>query len=194
MENQPMSKARLLLLLFIGFLGGCQLWQEPKKPEQPPTVQPRDYSATDLDSLIRYGEDLTKMTPPERLVECQQVDRMQLSNPRMGYRLHLVLGQMLLDDCGDPGTTLQNINAVTNEITDNRVRSWLVYVGELISRDRKEAATSAELEKQLKVVQSGKHKVHKDVKVRDNKIQTLENEVEELRSKLNALKSIEQKL
>ncbi|WP_228719818.1 surface-like protein [Methylococcus geothermalis] len=170
------------------------MWQPAKAPEQPVAAPPRDYAAMDLDALVRYSEDLSKMTPAERLPECQQVDRMQASNPRMGYRLHLLLAQMVTDGCGDASITLGNIRVVANEIEDGRVRGWLAYLGELVSRSNQAAAEKAELDKQLKEAQSGKHKVRKDAKAKDSKIQSLENEVEELRSKLNTLKSIEQKL
>ncbi|MDD2769744.1 MAG: surface-like protein [Methylococcus sp.] len=189
-----MYKAHILLLIMVSSLAGCQLFQPAKAPEQPVTPLLRDYGATDLDGLIRYSEDLAKMTPAERVPECQQVDRMQLSNPRMGYRLHLLLAQMVTDGCGEAAATLQNINAVPNEIGDAKVRSWLGYLGELVSRAKKQADEKAELDKQLKTAQTGKHKVHKDVKAKDSKIQNLESEVEELRNKLNALKSIERKL
>lgn len=189
-----MFKAHVLLILVAGLLAGCQLWQPAKPPEQPVAAPPRDYAATNLDALVRYSEDLARMTPAERLPECQQVDRMQASNPRMGYRLHLLLAQMVTTGCGDASVTLGNIRVVTNEIKDTRVRGWLAYLGELVSRSQKEAAEKAELDKQIKEAQSGKHKVRKDAKAKDSKIQNLESEVEELRSKLNTLKSIEQKL
>jgi hypothetical protein len=189
-----MFKARILLLSLASVLVGCQLFQPAKPPEQPAAVPARDYAATGLDELVRYGEDLSKMTSAERLPECQQVDRMQLSNPRMGYRLHLLLAQMVTDGCGEAAATLQNIKAVPNEIEDAKVRAWLAYLGELVARAKKQADEKAELDKQLKTAQTGKHKVRKDVKAKDSKIQNLENEVEELRTKLNALKSIEQKL
>jgi hypothetical protein len=189
-----MFKAHVLLILLAGLLAGCQLWQPTKPPEQPVADPPRDYAATGLDALVRYSEDLAKMTPAERLPECQQVDRMQASNPRMGYRLHLLLAQLITTGCGDASVTLGNIRVVINEIEDARVRSWLAYLGELVSRSQKEAAEKAELDKRLKEAQSGKHKVRKDSKAKDSKIQSLESEVEELRGKLNTLKSIEQKL
>ncbi|MDF9392091.1 surface-like protein [Methylococcus capsulatus] len=189
-----MSKVHILLVLLGGLVAGCQLWQPGKPLEQPVATPARDYAATDLDALVRYSEDLAGMVPAERLPECQQVDRMLATNPRMGYRLHLLLAQMVTPGCGDASVTLGNIKVVINEIADVRVRGWLAYLGELVARSQKEAAEKAELERQLKEAQSGKHKVRKDIRAKDSKIQSLENEVEELRSKLNTLKSIEQKL
>ncbi|AAU92025.1 MULTISPECIES: hypothetical protein [Methylococcus] len=189
-----MSKAHVLLALLAGLVAGCQLWRPAKPPEQPVAPAPRDYAATDLDALVRYGEDLARMAPAERLPECQQVDRMQASSPRMGYRLHLLLAQMVTTGCGDASVTLGNIKVVISEIEDLRVRAWLAYLSELVSRSQREAAEKAELDRQLKEAQSGKHKVRKDVRAKDSKIQSLESEVEQLRNKLNTLKSIEQKL
>jgi hypothetical protein len=189
------NKACFLLTLILGASSGCKNWFPAGSSEESPALPLElEYTTSDLDSLIRYGERLTKMSPVQRLAECRRLEGVQRSDSRIGYRLHLLVGQLLVPDCGDPLATAAALRSSEREVLDRHVDAWLSYLLELDGRVRRESSERAALEKRLKLGQVSEQRARREIKVRERQIQVLEARVQELQSKLEALKSIEKKL
>lgn len=188
------SKACFLLAVVLGTSSGCKNWFPAGSAESAASVLEPDYAAGDLDSLIRYGEKLTKMSPAQRLAECRRLEGMERSESRVGYRLHLLVAELLVPDCGDPQATAAALRSTEGEALDRHVDAWLSYLLELDGRLRREGSERAALEKRLKLGQVSEQRARREIKARERQIQVLEAQVRELQSKLEALKSIEKKL
>ncbi|HWO99546.1 MAG TPA: surface-like protein [Methylococcus sp.] len=187
------SKACFLLAVVLGASSGCKNWFPAGSAESPASVLEPEYAAGDLDSLIRYGENLTKMSLVQRLAECRRLQGMG-SESRIGYRLHLLMVELLVPDCGDPQATAAALRSTEGEALDRHVDAWLSYLLELDGRVRREGSERAALEKRLKLGQVSEQRARREIKARERQIQALEAQVRELQSKLEALKSIEKKL
>jgi hypothetical protein len=178
----------LSLVLFVVLLEACSAWNKKPAPPPPPPPPPEArYFDTDLEELVRYGEELVSMTDESRRAECAQVLNLMTPDERLGVRLHLLQIQMLDEGCGNRRQTLDALMAARASVTDEPLRNWIIFQERLLTLNQSLREENRKLDKHLK-------QAREKAAISRKRAKSMEGETRELQDKLDALKSIEQNL
>jgi hypothetical protein len=198
----------ITMAIFTSLLSSCNLSNEkPDKPISEPSPDAR-YSYQDLDSLLSYGDELAKLNENERLVECSHLKELGQTEQNLGWVLHLMLVQVMTDNCGDRRETLSKLKLTLSLIKDERTRQFIAIQEQILLRMEKKLDYTTQLNRQLKFSKQKIQKSHREIKTQeneiksreselkshDNEMKTRDTEMKRLQNKLNLLKSIENNL
>lgn len=183
-----MKSARPYRLFFpLVLLSACSAWKDKPLPPPPPPPPEARYQSAEQNELLRYGDELALMSAEARQAECARV--LELAGPEAGAgtHLHLLQIQMLVDGCGDQRANLAALATLQVNIADESTRRWLAFQEQVAARWQARDDRCKMLEKQLQ-------QTLKTVRTSRNRVKSRESEVQELKDKLDALKSIEENL
>ena len=135
----PGRSIGFVLLLFL-LLAGCA-HVKPDAQAQPSEGQPDDpYARSDLDELLGFGSGLDGQTPSARAEVCRALLKRQQEPPppaaQTGILLHLMTARLFSNACGDIPKILDGVDAIpASDITDGRVRQWVVVQAQALKRN-----------------------------------------------------------
>lgn len=153
----------------------------PVKPIAVPAPDP--YLRVDSDEMLRFGAELAKAGNTERKAICRDLLRREPDHPPPGLALHLLVGRTLSKSCGDIGTVLRWVSAISKDtLPDDRTR-WLVA---------KESAVLKELQRSMRAGAPGTARTPKPARVDCPPPQ--QDEASRLRQKLEEIRAIEKRL
>ncbi|WP_027147807.1 hypothetical protein [Methylobacter tundripaludum] len=145
------------------------------------------YAQSDFDELLAFGANMAKISPSSRAEVCRTLLKRQKNPPGAGIHLHLMVGRLLSDTCGEIPRILDGINAIPpGSLPDERMQRLVAIHTEALKRLQNVSRKPATLEHKQKTVQSvPESKDTPESKKDENRL---------LREKLEAIRSMEKHL
>ncbi|MGX2041464.1 hypothetical protein ACWJKU_15230 [Methylocaldum sp. MU1018] len=179
------SRATALIVLLA--ITGCAGFRSKEQADAALQAPEQKYASYVFEDLLRFSADIARLTPAERLSECQQLQQRYQADRSLGVRLHLFFAQAATEACGEIRNTAAIVDASLSELQDERLKALLIYQKEILTRLDNEIERRKHSERRVSHTVSKEKKAHRRLK-------TQESELKELQEKLNALKAIEQRL
>lgn len=181
----PMRNISLALSLLL--LAGCAQ-TNPGLDSRGGTARYNEpYAQSDFDELLAFGANMAKISPSSRAEVCRTLLKRQKAPPGTGVHLHLMVGRLLSDACGDISRILDGLASIPpDSLSDERVQKLVAIHTEALKRLQNVSRKVGTLERKQKSVQS----------VLESKDATAskKNENSLLREKLEAIRSMEKHL
>jgi len=171
----------LSLLLLTGCADFMSGW------EGQPDRYYASYAQSDFDELLGFGAHMAKMPPSSRAEGCRSLLKRQKNSPGTAIKLHLMVGRLLSDACGDISNILDGVDSIpSGSLPDERMQKFVAIHTEALKRLQNMSRKLGSLEHKQKTVQS----------VLESKDATgsKKNENRLLREKLEAIRSMEKHL
>ncbi|HEY8037602.1 MAG TPA: hypothetical protein VIF37_18640 [Methylobacter sp.] len=170
------------LALSLLLLSGCA---EFNAGDSDPYNDP--YAQSDFDELLAFGANMAKISPSSRTEVCRTLLKRQKNPPGAGIHLHLMVGRLLSDTCGDIPRILDGISSIPPaNLRDERMQRLVAIHTEALKRLQNAPRKTGTPERKQKQAQSAQES--KDASG-SNK-----NETRLLREKLEAIRSMEKHL
>ncbi|MGZ4980683.1 MAG: hypothetical protein ACXV8P_06115 [Methylobacter sp.] len=145
------------------------------------------YAQSDFDELLAFGANMSKISPSARAEVCHTLLKRQKNPPGAGIHLHLMVGRLLSDACGDIPKILSGVNAIPpGSIPDERMQRFVAIHTETLKRLQNVSRKVGTLEHKQKSVQS--------VLESKDTTESKKDETRLLREKLEAIRSMEKHL
>jgi hypothetical protein len=199
-----MQKISLLLSLLL--LAGCARfnsdWNEDSGRHDGPYMQ------SSFDELLAFGANMANIPPLSRSEVCSTLLKRQKDYPGTGIELHLMVGRLFSDTCGDIPEILKGVGSIPPEsLSDERVQKLVSIYTEALKRSHAVSIKLSSLERKHKKLQSvlesknvsrskknttiSKKNGDESKKTED---ESKKNETQLLREKLEAIRSMEKHL
>lgn len=178
---------RLLLLLPVIFgLSGCAEFNSAYSDRMAtPYYDP--YAESGIDELLAFGASMANMPDAGRADLCKSLLNTQKLSPSDGKQLHLMVGRLLSDACGDIPKILDGVNAVSPRYaSDERMQRLITIHTEALNRmhnQSKKLGTAEQKQKKVKTVVESKDAPEPKT-----------SETRLLREKLDAIRSMEKQM
>jgi len=151
------------------------------------------YAQSDFDELLAFGANMSKISPSARADVCHTLLKRQKNPPGAGVHLHLMVGRLLSDTCGDINKILSRVSAIPpGSIPDERMQRFVAIHTEALKRLQNVSRKVGTLERKQKSVQSVLDS--KDTNESKDTSDSKKNETRLLREKLEAIRSMEKHL
>jgi len=145
------------------------------------------YAQSDFDELLAFGANMAKISSSARADVCHTLLKRQKNPPGAGIHLHLMVGRLLSDACGDIAKILNGVNAIQpGSLSDERMQRLVAIHTEALKRLQNVSRRVGSLEHKQKSVQSVLESKDASSSKKD------ENRL--LREKLEAIRSMEKHL
>jgi len=145
------------------------------------------YARSDFDELLVFGANMANIPPSSRAEVCGLLIKRQKDSPGVGIQLHLMIGRLLSDTCGDISGILNEMSAIPpGSLTDEKVQKLVAINTETLKRMNSATKKLGSLERKRKTVQS----VLESKGANGSK----KNEARLLREKLEAIRSMEKQM
>ena len=145
------------------------------------------YAQSGIDELLAFGASMAGMPGPARADLCQSLINAQKLSPSEGKQLHLMVGRLLSDACGDIPTLLEDIKAISPAYAnDERVQRLIAIHSKALQRIQYQAKKAPPPEPK-----SRKRKPATDAKETTG---PEKDEARLLREKLEAIRSLEKQM
>jgi hypothetical protein len=173
------------LALSLLLLSGCAEFNAGWNGSSDPYNDP--YAQSDFDELLAFGANMAKISPSSRTEVCRTLLKRQKNPPGAGIHLHLMVGRLLSDTCGDIPRILDGINSIPPEnLRDDRMQKLVSIHTEALKRLQNVSRKTGTLERKQKPAQSAQES--------KNTSGSNKNETRLLREKLEAIRSMEKHL
>ena len=183
----PTLAMHLTCLYFLIFLlSGCAQFNSTSPYKK--TANYNDpYAQSDIDDLLAFGASMAAMPEGSRTDLCKSLQNTQKISYSEGVQLHLMVGRLLSDACGDIPKILEGVRSLSPSYTsDDRLQR-------LIAIDTQALTRIHQLEKKKHVVVQ-KPKKTKTIVETQKTPEPKQNEADLLREKLEAIRSIEKQM
>jgi len=183
---QPiMSVKKTSLALSFLLLAGCAEFNTGTVGNSAPYQDP--YRQSDFDELLAFGDNMAKTPPSSREKVCRSLLKRQKDSPDTGVALHLMVGRLLSDACGEIPKILNAVDSIPPEkLPDDQMQKLVAINTEALKRLSAVSKKVSSLERKQKSVQSVvESKNTKGSKKDENSL---------LREKLEAIRSMEKHL
>ena len=178
-----MRKISLALSLLL--LAGCAEFTPPWDGDSERTIDP--YTQSDFDELLAFGANMANIPPSSRAKVCRTLLKRQNDSAGIGVQLHLMVGRLLSDACGDIPAILDGVGSIPYaSLSDERMQKLVAIDKEILKRMQNVPKKSGSVERKPKKTQSLPES--KQTKGSNN------NENRLLREKLEAIRSMEKHL
>ena len=178
-----MRKISLALSLLL--LAGCAEFTTGWTGDSEHTDDP--YSQSDFDELLAFGAIMANIPSSSRVKVCRILLKRQKDSPGAGIHLHLMVGRLLSDACGEIPKILEGVDSIPRgSLSDERMQKLVAIDTETLKRLQKVSRKPCSVEPKQKTVQSVPES--KDTKGSEK------NETRLLREKLEAIRSMEKHL
>jgi hypothetical protein len=188
-----MLKISLAISLFL--LVGCAEFTHNWNGNSATYSEP--YAQADFDELLAFGATMAKVPSSARAETCRTLLKRQQESPRAGFLLHLLVGRLLSDSCGDISKILEATNAIPSEnLQDERLQKLLVLDTEILKRMNSQTNTTPICTTKKSTAQKRKQKSSTTaVDGKETGASSSSNdEARLLREKLEAIRSMEKHL
>ena len=181
-----LQRLQLIVILPLIFLfSGCASFNSDY-PDRTPEPAYDPYAHSGIDELLAFGASMSAMSEAERSELCKSLTNTQKISPSSGKQLHLMLGRLLSDNCGDISKIINDVQAIKPKYADDERLQRLITINTLalqrLQNQSKKASTEAK---------SKKSKSKTDVK---DTTEPVKDESRLLREKLEAIRSIEKQM
>jgi hypothetical protein len=188
----------MLLLLFIRNVGlvlclvvlaGCA----ELNPNGYSNSYNNSYRQSELDELLTFGDNMAKIPSPSRVKVCRTLLTRQNNYTDPGVLLHLMIGRLLSDSCGDIPKIQDGIASIPPaRLNDEQLRKLIAINMEALKRMSYTSKKAVSLERKQKKVQSVLES--KDSNGSKDSSGSKNDEARLLREKLEAIRSMEKHL
>ena len=198
-----MQKISLALSLLL--ITGCTQFNLNGQEDQVLNGDP--YSKSNFDELLAFGANMSNLPPLPRSEVCSTLLKHQKDSPSAGIKLHLMMGRLFSDTCGNIPEILDGVNSITHgSLSDDRVQKLVSIDTEALKRLHDVSIKLYSLERKYKKLQSlleskkvssSKkiiYKPKKDVKDLKDIGEPTDDQTQLLREKLEAIRSMEKHL
>ncbi|MGZ4954055.1 MAG: hypothetical protein ACXV8Q_02995 [Methylobacter sp.] len=145
------------------------------------------YAQSNFDELLAFGANMAKISPASRAEVCRTLLKRQKNPPGAGIHVHLMVGRLVSDACGEIPKILDGISAIPpGGLTDERMQRLVAIDTEALKHLQNVSKKVGTLEHKQKSVQS----VLESKDTNGSK----KNETRLLREKLEAIRSMEKHL
>jgi hypothetical protein len=184
-QNTSLALGLLLLSGCADFNAGWNGYQDP--------YYGNSYAQSDFDELLAFGANMAKISPSARADVCHTLQKPQKNPPGPGIYLHLMVGRLLSDTCGDIHKILSGVNAIpAGSMPDERMQRFVALHTEALKRLQNVSRKVGTLERKQKSVQSVLDS--KDTGEAKDPSGSKKDEARLLREKLEAIRSMEKHL
>jgi|GEM_PF-1663807 len=143
---------------------------------------------SDLDAMGLYGHHVIKLSEAERVYECYKLDDAHDADPdSIDVSLHLAYLMALTPQCGGSHKAMDILNAVQNQIENQALIGSLQYQMQLLQQINKGLESNSAIQVQMRNLKRKYKALKNKLKQKNAELE----ELEKLRAKLDALKSIE---
>ena len=176
---------KISLVLSLLLLAGCAHfnsgWNRNSYRHDDP------YAQSDFDELLTFGANMANIPPASRVKVCRTLLNHQNNPAGAGIYLHLMVGRLLSDACGEIPKILEGVGSIPpGSLADKRMQKLVAIDTETLKRLQKVSRKPGSMERKQKTVQSVPES--KDTKGSEK------NETRLLREKLEAIRSMEKHL
>ncbi|MCQ8104722.1 hypothetical protein NP590_11450 [Methylomonas sp. SURF-2] len=178
--------ARLFcLVLTMLLLAGCAGFNSRSDRDAQNRYDP--YAQSGIDELLAFGASMAGMAEADRAELCKSLLNTQKISPSDGKQLHLMVGRLLSDTCGDIPDILEGVQTMAPAYaSDVRVQRLIaIHVQALKRLQRQSEKIGAVQQKQKKAKTALEAKDATEPKQTENRL---------LREKLEAIRSMEKQL
>lgn len=145
------------------------------------------YAQSDFDELLTFGANMANIPLSSRAKVCRTLLKSQKDSHGTGVQLHLMVGRLFSDTCGDIPRILDGVDSIPpGSLSDERMRKLVAIHTEALKRLYNVSRKPGSLERKQKTVQS--------VPESKDSTESKENETRLLREKLEAIRSMEKHL
>jgi len=139
---------------------------------------------SDFDELLAFAANMSRMPASSRTDACHALLKQQKDAPETGVQLHLLVGRLLSDACGDIPKILTAVTALPpGSLSDERMQQLVAVYAEALKRLQSVSKKAATLERRKKSLLESK-----------DANRSKKDEARLLREKLEALRSMEKHL
>ena len=175
----------LSLALSLWLLAGCAEFNSGWDGYSDPYNDP--YAQSDFDKLLAFGANMAKIPPSARAKVCRTLLNHPKNPPGAGILLHMMIGRLLSDTCGDIPRILDGVGSIPpGSLYDERMQRLVAINTEALKRMQNVSKKPGSPERKQKPVQS----VPESKDTNGSK----KNETRLLREKLEAIRSMEKHL
>lgn len=180
------SKQKLSLALSLFLLAGCAEFNSAWDGDSNNYYDP--YAQSSFDELLTFGANMANISASSRTEVCRLLLNRQNGTPGPGIWLHLMVGRLLSDSCGDIPRILDGLKAIPpGSLSDQRMQKLVDIHSEALKRmssvPRKSGSVSRK-QKPVKTVPESK----------DSTTGSKTDETRLLREKLEAIRSMEKQM
>jgi hypothetical protein len=144
------------------------------------------YAQSDFDELLAFGANMSQISSSSRAEVCRTLLKRQKNPPGPGIYLHMMVGRLLSDTCGDIPRILDGISSIPpGSLHDERMQRLVAIHTEALKRLQNVSRKAGTAERKQKSVQS----VSESKDTNESK-----SETRLLREKLEAIRSMEKHL
>jgi hypothetical protein len=178
-----MQKISLALSLLL--LAGCAQFNSGVDDNSNRYVDP--YAQSDFDELLAFGANMANIPPSSRTKVCRTLLKRQKDYPGAGLQLHLMVGRLLSDACGEIPRILEGVGSIPpGSLPDERMQKLVAIDTETLKRMQNVSRKLGSRECKQKTIQP----VPESKDTNGSK----KNETRLLREKLEAIRSMEKHL
>ncbi|MDD1621096.1 MAG: hypothetical protein LUQ11_06405, partial [Methylococcaceae bacterium] len=145
------------------------------------------YAQLDFDELLTFGSNMASIPAASRADVCQSLLKSQKGSSGVGIQLHLLVGRLFSDACGDIPSVLNDVASIPREsLYDERLQKLVAVHTEALKRMHNQARYVCAQENKPKTVQSAPEP--------KDQTGTKKDETRMLREKLEAIRSLEKQM
>ncbi len=176
---------KLSLAVCLLLLAGCakfnSAWQGNAAHYKDP------YAQSDFDDLLDFGANMAQIPSSSRTNICRTLLKGQKNSPGTGIKLHLMVGRLFSDACGDISDVLHGVDSIPpGSLTDVRLQRFVTINKEILKRMNVQPRKRQASGRKQKSVQAVPESKDSGVSKKD--------ETRLLREKLEAIRSMEKQL
>lgn len=173
---------RLGCTFFMLALVGCSGFNSGWNRYTPQYSDP--YMHSDFDELLTFGETMARTLPSSRAKTCRTLLKRKASSANPGVVLHLMVGRLLSDACGDIPNLLATIRSIPpSGLRDVRLQKLVAINTETLKRMNRRSAYAGTRHRSSS----------SDVDTKPSKA-SKPGETQLLREKLEAIRSMEKQM
>ena len=145
------------------------------------------YAQSGIDELLAFGASMAGMSEAARADLCKSLLNTQNISPSEGKQLHLMVGRLLSESCGDIPKILDGVHAISpSYASDERVQRLIAIDTQILTRMQNPSKKSSVTEqKQKKLKTAIESKEPQEPKKDETRL---------LREKLDAIRSMEKQM
>ncbi len=145
------------------------------------------YAQLDFDELLSFGSNMASIPASSRADVCQSLLKSQKGSSDVGIQLHLLVGRLFSDACGDIPSVLEGVAAIPREnLYDERLQKLVAIHNEALKRMNNQAKSVC--------VQEHKPKSAQPAPEPKDPTGPKKDETRMLREKLEAIRSLEKQM
>jgi hypothetical protein len=146
------------------------------------------YAQSDIDELLQFGATMSRISPSSRAETCRILLKRQKDSPTpiAGVQIHLMLGRLFSESCGDIPKILQGVDSIpSRQLYDEQTQQLIAINREALKQLDAQPRKTVFLERKNKTIAEPEAQAVPGSAKDENLL---------LREKLEAIRSMEKKM